>query len=116
RPYDRRIIFERRVMLLATAALGLMLGLSSAPASAAAPAPKLPVGQILARHAEARGGAARIDAIHSMRFTGRIVFGGGDRQIQGEFGQLQRRPGAVRTEVTLQGLTQVQAYDGKDSW
>jgi hypothetical protein len=30
--------------------------------------------------------------------------------------QTKKRPGAVRTDATLQGMTAVQAYDGKEGW
>src|SRR6185295_12265957 len=30
--------------------------------------------------------------------------------------QVQKRPGLVRSEITLQGLTQVSAYDGREGW
>ena len=36
--------------------------------------------------------------------------------IDAAWGQLQERPDRTRSEVTLQGLTAVSAYDGKDGW
>ena len=46
-----------------------------------------------------------------------IVF---EDQVKGviELGYLQtkKRPDEVRTEASLQGMTQIEAYDGKDGW
>lgn len=72
--------------------------------------------EIVARSIEARGGAAKLQAIRSLRLTGKAVFGFGDAQIEAAWGQLQKRPGMLRTEVTLQGLTAVDAYDGREGW
>ena len=41
---------------------------------------------------------------------------GGDFSVEVELGMLQKRPSMLRFEGTLQGLTQIQAYDGKDGW
>jgi len=72
--------------------------------------------EVLARHVAARGGAARLVAIRSLRLTGTVTFGGGDFKIEAGWGQVQRRPGQIRTEITLQGVTAVNAFDGRDSW
>jgi hypothetical protein len=80
------------------------------------PAPTLTVDEIVARYVEARGGMAKLDAIRSVRFTGKAVFGFGDAEIEASWASLQKAPGMLRTEVSLQGLTAVDAYDGKDSW
>ena len=36
--------------------------------------------------------------------------------IDAPWGQVQKRPGLVRSEITLQGLTQISAYDGREGW
>jgi len=72
--------------------------------------------QVLARNVAARGGEAKLREIKSMRLTGRVAFGGGDFSIDAEWAQVQKRGGSMRNEVTLQGLTAVTAYDGKDGW
>src|SRR5947207_2567771 len=76
----------------------------------------LTVEEILAKNLEARGGAAKIDAIRSLRLTGKIVFGGGDNAIEAALAGVKKRPAMIRTEVTLQGLTAVDAFDGKEAW
>jgi photosystem II stability/assembly factor-like uncharacterized protein len=76
----------------------------------------LTVEEILAKNLAARGGAAKIDAIRSLRMTGKVVFGSGDNAVEAAWAGLQKRPGMIRTEVTLQGLTAVDAFDGKEAW
>jgi photosystem II stability/assembly factor-like uncharacterized protein len=89
----------------------LSLLLLAAPASAA------PLDDILARNVAARGGDAKLRALTSMRATGRAnIGGGGGFNIEAAYAQVLKRPGMLRTELTLQGLTQVQAYDSKEGW
>jgi photosystem II stability/assembly factor-like uncharacterized protein len=100
-------------MRIATAVLIALCALLPRPAGAA---PPLTVDEIVTRYVEARGGLAKLDAIRSLRLTGKAAFGFGDIEIEAAWAQLQKKPGMLRTEVTLQGLTAVDAYDGKDSW
>src|SRR5689334_7323309 len=81
--------------------------------SAATP---LTLDQILARHEEALGGAKNLAAVRSLKVTGKVVFGGGDFSITADFASVRKRPDQIRTEATLQGLTAIDAYDGKESW
>jgi photosystem II stability/assembly factor-like uncharacterized protein len=74
------------------------------------------VDDILAKNLAARGGGARLAEIKTLRLTGRILFGGRGRSIDAAWGQVQKRPGLVRSETTLQGLTQISAYDGREGW
>src|ERR1700737_1989582 len=98
-----------RLRLYPAAAFALLL-LSPPPAGA------LTADEVVARHVEALGGAARLAKIRSVRLTGKARFGFGDFEFAAEWAQLQKRPGMVRTETTLQGLTAVEAYDGRESW
>jgi photosystem II stability/assembly factor-like uncharacterized protein len=82
------------------------------PAGAA----ELTVDEVVARNIEARGGLARLQAIRSLRLTGTAVFGGGDFKIEAQWAQVTKRPGFVRQELSLQGLTEVEAWDGQDGW
>src|SRR5215468_3230752 len=72
--------------------------------------------EILARNLAARGGEAKLREVKTLRLTGRVMFGGRGRTIEAPWGLVQKRPGMVRSETTLQGLTQVSAYDGHDGW
>jgi len=76
----------------------------------------LTVDEILARHLEALGGAGNVAALRSLRMTGKAVFGGGDFKVEAEWAELTSRPGRSRTELTLQGLTAVDAFDGREAW
>ena len=69
------------------------------------------VDQLVAKNVEARGGAAKLDALRSLRVTGKAAFGQGDRHIDADWAQVQKRPAMVRTETTLQGLTQVETLE-----
>src|SRR5882672_9072127 len=72
------------------------------------------VDDVLAKNLAARGGAAKLAEVKTLRLTGRVVFGGRGRSIDAAWGQIQKRPGLVRSETTLQGLTQISAYDGRE--
>ena len=77
----------------------------------------LTVDEIVARHTEARGGAQRLAALQNLKISGKAFFGGGeDFAVTAEFAQVRKRPNRIRTEVTLQGLTAIDAYDGQQSW
>ncbi|HEX3760726.1 MAG TPA: hypothetical protein VHW23_18555, partial [Kofleriaceae bacterium] len=86
----------------------------------ARPTRAAPLEDILAKNLAARGGDAKLREIKTLRLTGRFVFGGGDFSVEAAWGQLQKRGTAgadlVRSEVTLQGLTQISAYDGHEGW
>jgi photosystem II stability/assembly factor-like uncharacterized protein/outer membrane lipoprotein-sorting protein len=97
-------------MHIATAVLAALLCLPAASARA------LTVEEIVNRNVAARGGAQKLQAIQSLRLTGKMIFSFGDNQIETAWGRVVKRPGMIRTEVTLQGLTAVDAYDGTDSW
>src|SRR3954464_4514999 len=72
--------------------------------------------EILAKNLTARGGEAKLREIKTLQLTGRVVFGGRGRRVEAPWGQVQKRPGFVRSELTLQGLTQISAYDGREGW
>ena len=96
----------RFAMAIVIAALALPAGFAGA----------LTVEEILAKNVEARGGMSKLQAIQSLRVTGKAVFGFGDSAIEAGWGMLQKRPAMFRTEITLQGLTGVDAYDGREGW
>lgn len=68
--------------------------------------------EILAQNLEARGGQEAIDAIKTMRATGKMSMGPMEMPMQLE----AREPGQIRMEFTMQGMTAIQAYDGKQAW
>ncbi len=97
-------------MKLATVVLAALLALR---AEAEVP---LTADHVVARAIEARGGAARLKAITSLRLTGKAAYGGGDGGVTAEWGQLKKRGGMIRMENSLQGLTSIEAWDGKEGW
>jgi Outer membrane lipoprotein-sorting protein len=70
------------------------------------------VDEIISKNLEAHGGLEKIQAIKTMRSSGKVSFGG----FQARFLQENQRPDKVREETIVQGLAQVQAYDGKTGW
>lgn len=87
--------------------LPLLLAIPGFPVPA--PAPSLDA--ILARHFEARGGLARILALHGIRSTGRVSVGGVDLVLR-----VENPRGAFRSDTTFQGLTKTEAFDGRQGW
>jgi hypothetical protein len=70
--------------------------------------------ELVAKNVAAKGGAAALSGMNSLRLKGKLLANQG--QLEFAYLQLRKRPGEVRTETTLQGMTQVQAYDGKQGW
>lgn len=71
---------------------------------------------LIARNLEARGGAAALDAIRSVRFDGTMRFGGGIEVDYREIRAIDGPNPKSRVVLTLQGLDIVQAFDGKEGW
>jgi hypothetical protein len=72
------------------------------------------VDELVAKNIEAKGGATAVHDLQTLRLTGKMLVQEG--QIQLTFTQIKKRPDEARTEASLQGMTQVEAYDGKDGW
>src|SRR5437588_2117173 len=70
--------------------------------------------ELVTKNTEAKGGADALRALQSLKLTGKLIVDEG--QVQLGYLQTKKRPGEVRTEFTLQGMTAVQAYDGKEGW
>ena len=68
---------------------------------------------LIARNIEARGGLERINAIKTIRVTGKIKGFGGRVMAMGEE---NARPDLVRVTTTMQGMTAIDAYDGTTGW
>jgi outer membrane lipoprotein-sorting protein len=69
--------------------------------------------EIVAKYFQNVGGKAKLQAIQSVRSTGRFNGGGG---FEADVVDEQKRPNRVRHEFSLQGLTAITAYDGKNGW
>jgi len=81
--------------------------------AAASAAHALSVDELVAKNAAARGGLDKVQAIKSLKLEGKLRFGG---SLDLGYLQYNKAPDSVRTEATVQGLTQVQAWDGKEAW
>lgn len=71
------------------------------------------VDELVAKNIEARGGLARLKAVNSVRLTGKAAMGPG---IEVPVVLEIRRPNQMRMEMQFQGMTAVQAYDGRVGW
>lgn len=90
------------------------LALLASVLSSAAPAARAQtVEEILAQSAEARGGADRLAAVETIVATGTAYLGG---DVEAPFRYEWKRPNKFRFELTLQGVTEVQASDGAAGW
>ncbi len=74
----------------------------------------LTVDELIQKNIEAKGGLEKIKAIKSVKSTGTMSFAGGGFELK--MTALQARPLLIRTEATMQGMTAIQAYDGKSAW
>ena len=70
--------------------------------------------ELVAKNVAARGGMESLGAIKSLRLQGKLFIAGPGLEIEAV--QLYKRPLSYRFEGTLQGMTLVQAYDGKEAW
>jgi outer membrane lipoprotein-sorting protein len=71
------------------------------------------VDEIIAKNVQARGGADKLKSVKSIKSTAMMSMGPG---IEAPGTLIQKRPALARLEFTVQGLTAVQAYDGKNGW
>jgi Outer membrane lipoprotein-sorting protein len=91
-----------RILLAAVGVIGLLSPSANAQT----------VDEVIAKNVEARGGMEKIKSIKTIRTSGKVNAG----FFRAAFQQENKRPERVREEVTIQGLTQVRAYDGKTGW
>ena len=89
----------------AVIALALLLCAGSACAATA--------DELIARNVAARGGADKLAAIKTLRMQGQLIAGGGFKLA---YNAVLKRPDKIRDEASVQGLTQVEAWDGQHGW
>ena len=82
-------------------------------AALAAPLPAQTADEIIAKYLTNVGGMDKIQAVTTLRRTGKIVLGGG---FEAGVIQESKRPNKLRQEFVFQGMTGVNAYDGKRGW
>jgi hypothetical protein len=69
--------------------------------------------EIVSKYIKTIGGMEKIDAIKSFRRSGKFTGGGG---FEARVSEEKKRPNHVRQEFSIQGMTGVTAYDGKNGW
>ncbi len=79
----------------------------------AAPASAQTAEEIVQKFIKTVGGMERIQAVKSLRRAGKFSGGGGFEAVIVEE---NKRPNMVRQEFSLQGMTQINAYDGQRGW
>jgi hypothetical protein len=104
----RPSLMEKRFVLF------LLASSLIAPAVNAQELKSFTVDALVAKNIEAKGGADALRAVKSFQVKGKMIVNQG--QIEFAYTQTKKRPGAVRAEATLQGMTLVQAYDGAEGW
>jgi len=78
-----------------------------------ASAPAQTVDELIAKNIQARGGMEKLKAAQSMKMTGKMMMQGG---MEAPFVLQSKRPELARMDLTIQGMTMVQAYDGQTAW
>jgi hypothetical protein len=68
--------------------------------------------ELVAKNLQAHGGVDKIKAIKSYKYSGKFQQGSFSAQVSQE----AKAPDYLREMFTLQGMTQIQAYDGKIGW
>ena len=99
-------LFARR------AALRSLLLLAGALAFGAGLAQAQTVDEIIAKNIQAHGGLDKLKAIKTLRLSAKFSQG----PFRADYRQENKRGDKVREEFIIQGLAQVQAYDGKTGW
>jgi len=67
--------------------------------------------ELVAKNLQARGGMDKIKAVNTLKMSGKAYVG-----INADVRQEQKRPDMIRQNFTVQGMTQIQAYDGSVGW
>jgi len=74
--------------------------------------PAQTVDEVIAKNIQAHGGMEKLKSIKTIRTTGKFSQG----SFRAGFLEENKRPGKVREEALIQGLVQIQAYDGQTGW
>lgn len=70
------------------------------------------VDDVIKKYVEARGGYKNLKALKSIKMTGKYLAQG----FEAPFLFRAKRPNFLRIEITIQGQSIIQAYDGKNDW
>jgi len=72
--------------------------------------------ELVDKNIQAKGGIDKIKSAKTRLTTGKVRGGGRRRSTVAAFRQMNMRPDLVRQNVSMQGMTAVQAYDGSVGW
>ena len=75
---------------------------------------QMTVDQLVAKNVEAKGGNEALHALQSVKLTGKMLVNEGQMELG--YTEIRKKPNVVRTEVSLQGMTAVNAFDGNEGW
>src|SRR6266550_177610 len=95
-----------------TIVIGLMSMAFATPLVAQAP-PRMTADEVIAHYIKTVGGMDKIQAVKTLRRVGKYTGGGG---FEATFVQENKRPDFVREEFSLQGMTGINAWNGKTGW
>ena len=90
-------------------AMGLLMGLIAfSPLVAQA----MDADELIAKNLEASGGLEKIQAVKSVKLTGKFLAQG----MEFPFTMIQKRPNKMRIEAEIMGSTMIQCYSGEKGW
>ena len=69
--------------------------------------------EIVSKYIKTIGGMDKLQAVQSLRRSGKFTGGGG---FEARVMEEKKRPGEIRQEFAIQGMVGVNAYDGKSGW
>ena len=98
------------IVLVVTSCLGVFACVQT-PAISAQTAEEL-----INKNIQAKGGLEKIKAAKTRLTTGRVKGAGRRRAMVAAFREMNMRPDLVRLNISMQGMTAVQAYDGSAGW
>ncbi len=110
---SRRLRGTAALVATLLAAPGALGAPPTPTAPSATPAPSPTVDEIVGRYGAARGGIAKLRALRTLRQEGHASAGAGR---EGLVTREIKRPGKIRFEFTVQGVTSVFATDGRKGW
>lgn len=99
-------------MSIRSVLMAVLVGMSIVPVAHAADQ-AYTAEQLVEKNLQARGGADRLRAITSMRTVGIMRLGGG---TQAQTASFAVAPDKIRFEFSLQGMTAINAWDGREAW
>lgn len=97
------------IPIIFVVALGLRV-----PLFGADDAKQMTVDELVAKNLEAKGGAEAVKALQSLKMTGKVLVNQGQMELG--FAETRKRPNNIRNEISLQGMTAVNAFDGSEGW